>query len=120
MVVYIMEHRQLALQIPDQKKEPDMEFIQIMEYEMDIATAIERSERYLTEAKGQTFVRGMTLCTDKNRPGVVVAMIRFDSYEDAQKNNELEVTKKSGSDWPENLEIKFTDLNVVREISALS
>jgi len=115
-----MEHRQLALQIPDQKKEPDMEFIQIMEYEMDIATAIERSERYLTEAKGQTFARGITFCTDKNRPGVVVAMIRFDSYQDAQKNNELEVTKKSGSDWPENLEIKFTDLNVVREISALS
>lgn len=44
-------------------------------------------------------------------------MIQFDSYEDVLKNNDLEVPKKGSDDWPENLEFKFTDLNVVREIS---
>ena len=46
-------------------------------------------------------------------------MIQFDSYEDVPKNNDLEVTKKGSDDWPENLEIKSTDLNVVCEISVM-
>jgi len=44
-------------------------------------------------------------------------MIQFNSYEDVLKNNDLEVTKKGSDDWPENLEIKFVDLDVVHEIS---
>jgi len=47
-----------------------------------------------------------------------VAVIHFDSYEDALKNNDLEVTKNGSADWPENLEVKFTDLDVVRHIVA--
>jgi len=42
-----------------------MGFIQIMEYEMDFARALDESERYMREAKGQTYVRSMTLCSDK-------------------------------------------------------
>ena len=95
-----------------------MGFIQIMEYEMDFARALDESERYMREAKGQTYVRSMTLCSDKKRPGVVVAVIHFDSYEDALKNNDLEVTKNGSADWPENFEVKFTDLDVVRHIVA--
>ena len=37
---------------------------------------------------------------------------------DALKNNDLEVTKNGSADWPENLEVKFTDLDVVRHIVA--
>ncbi len=95
-----------------------MEFVQIMEFRSGLAEAIEFTEKYSQEAKGKTFARHVAVCEDRNRPGVIVVMAHFDSFEDAQKNNELEITQRFGKDLAKRVgETKFTDLNVVKHIT---
>jgi hypothetical protein len=45
-------------------------------------------------------------------------MIHFDSFEDAQKNNELVITQRFGKELSERVgEIKFVDLNIVKRFT---
>ncbi len=95
-----------------------MEFVQIMEFRSGLSEAIEFTERYSQEAKGQTFARNVSVCEDRSRPGVIIVMAHFDSYEDAQKNNELEITQRFGKELAERVgETKFIDLNVVKQFA---
>lgn len=95
-----------------------MEFVQIMEFRSGLSEAIEFSERYTKEAKGKTLARNVAVCEDRDRPGVIIVMIHFDSYEDAQKNNELDITQRFGKELAERVgEIKFVDLNIAKRFS---
>lgn len=95
-----------------------MRFVQIMEFRSGLSEAIEFTDKYSREAKGQTLAKNVAVCEDRNRPGVIVVMIHFDSYEDAQKNNELAVTQKFGKELADRVgETKFTDLNIAKHIT---
>ena len=55
-------------------------------------------EGYIAAAGSETTVRRAILCEDRDRPGTLVQIVEFDSYEDATVNNELEVTEERSAE----------------------
>ncbi len=55
---------------------------------------------------------------DRNRPGTVIQIIFFDSAEEAELNNQLEITQRGGEEFAKRaLEVKFTDVDVIADIT---
>ena len=55
---------------------------------------------------------------DRNRPGTVIQIIFFDSVEEAELNNQLEITQRGGEEFAKRaLEVKFTDVDVIADIT---
>ncbi|MEK9839340.1 MAG: hypothetical protein VW396_09760 [Ilumatobacter sp.] len=95
-----------------------MAFVQIMEFEMEPAEAVRLIEQYAEEGKGITYARRAVLGLDRNRPGTVIQIIFFDSAEEAELNNELEITQRGGEEFSARaLEVKFTDVDVITDIT---
>ena len=95
-----------------------MAFVQIMEFEMEPAEAVRLMEQYAEEGKGLTYARRAVLGLDRNRPGTVIQIIFFDSAEEAEMNNELEITQRGGEEFSARaLEVKFTDVDVITDIT---
>ena len=95
-----------------------MAFVQIMEFEMEPAEAVRLMEQYTEEGKGLTYARRAVLGLDRNRPGTVIQIIFFDSAEEAEMNNELEITQRGGEEFSARaLEVKFTDVDVITDIT---
>ena len=95
-----------------------MAFVQIMEFEMEPAEAVRLIEQYAEEGKGITYARRAVLGLDRNRPGTVIQIIFFDSAEEAEMNNELEITQRGGEEFSARaLEVKFTDVDVITDIT---
>jgi len=95
-----------------------MAFVQVMEFEMEPAEAVRLLEQYAEEGKGITYARRALLGLDRNRPGTVIQIIFFDSAEEAEMNNELEITQRGGEEFSARaLEVKFTDVDVITDIT---
>ena len=95
-----------------------MAFVQIMEFEMESAEAVRLLEEYAEEGKGVSYARRAILGHDRNRPGTIIQIIFFDSAEEAELNNELEITQRGGEEFAARaLEIQFTDVNVITDIT---
>ena len=95
-----------------------MAFVQIMEFEMEPAEAVRLLEQYAEEGKGITYARRAVLGLDRNRPGTVIQIIFFDSAEEAELNNELEITQRGGEEFSARaLAVKFTDVDVITDIT---
>jgi hypothetical protein len=95
-----------------------MAFVQIMEFEMEPAEAVRLIEQYAEEGKGITYARRAVLGLDRNRPGTVIQIIFFDSAEEAEMNNQLEITQRGGEEFSARaLEVKFTDVDVITDIT---
>ena len=95
-----------------------MAFVQVMEFEMEPAEAVRLLEQYAEEGKGITYARRAVLGLDRNRPGTVIQIIFFDSAEEAEMNNELEITQRGGEEFSARaLEVKFPDVDVTTDIT---
>ena len=95
-----------------------MAFVQVMEFEMEPAEAVRLLEQYAEKGKGITYARRAVLGLDRNRPGTVIQIIFFDSAEEAELNNELEITQRGGEEFSARaLEVKFTDVDVITDIT---
>ena len=95
-----------------------MAFVQVMEFQMEPAEAVRLLEQYAEEGKGITYARRAVLGLDRNRPGTVIQIIFFDSAEEAEMNNELEITQRGGEEFSARaLEVKFTDVDVITDIT---
>ncbi len=95
-----------------------MAFVQIMEFEMEPAVAVRLIEQYAEEGKGITYARRAVLGLDRNRPGTVIQIIFFDSAEEAELNNELEITQRGGEEFSARAtQVKFTDVDVITDIT---
>ena len=55
-------------------------------------------EGYIAAAGSETTVRRATLCEERDKPGTLVRIVEFDSYEDATVNNELNVTEERSAE----------------------
>ena len=55
-------------------------------------------EGYIAAAGSETTVRRAILCEDRDKPGTLVRIVEFDSYEDATVNNELNVTEERSAE----------------------
>jgi hypothetical protein len=95
-----------------------MAFVQVMEFEMEPAEAVRLIEEYAEDGKGITYARRAVLGLDRNRPGTVIQIIFFDSAEEAELNNQLEITQRGGEEFAKRaLEVKFTDVDVIADIT---
>ena len=100
-----------------QGKQP-MAFVQIMEFEMESAEAVRLLEEYAEEGKGVSYARRAIIGHDRNRPGTIIQIIFFDSAEEAELNNELEITQRGGEEFAARaLDIQFTDVDVITDIT---
>ena len=93
-----------------------MKFIQIMEFEGEAAEATQAIENYIEQAGDKTFVKKAMLCVDRDASGTIVQLIEFASFEDAERNNELEATDEGHVEGEESFgEIRFRNLDVIGE-----
>ena len=69
-----------------------MKFIQIMEFNGSPEDADQALKQYIEKADGRSYARKATICVDRDNPETLIQLIEFDSWEEAQKNNELEMT----------------------------
>ena len=71
-----------------------MKFLQIMEFQGSPEDAEKALQHYIDKADGRSYARKATICVDRDNSGTVIQLIEFDSWDEAQKNNELEITEE--------------------------
>ena len=92
-----------------------MKFIQIMEFEGAPEDAENALQSYIEKADGRSYALNATICVDRDS-GKLLQLIEFDSWEEAQKNNELEITNDDHEETQESFgEITFKNLDVFGE-----
>ena len=85
---------------------------------MDSAQAVELMNKYAEEGKGVSYARRAIVCADRNRPGKIIQIVFFDSVEDAERNNNLDVTQSAAAEFSAGVgEGQFTDLDVLAEVN---
>ena len=93
-------------------------FVQIIQYETDdIDASIALDKEYLEKTEGKRASgRGLT-CADRDNPGRYFTIVEFDSYEDAQKNNDMPETQEFAEKQMKNSkgEATFYNLDVLFE-----
>jgi len=95
-----------------------MAFVQIMSFEMDEVEAVRLLNKYAEEGRGETFARRAVIGRDRSQEGRLVQIVFFDSAQEAEANNELAVTQRSGAEFNELAsEVKFVDVDVVADIT---
>lgn len=93
-----------------------MKFLQIMEFQGNAEDAEKALQHYIEKADGRSYAKKATICVDRDKPGTVIQLIEFDSWEEAQKNNELEITEDDNQETEETFgEITFRNLDIFGE-----
>ena len=87
-----------------------MRFIQIMEYEQDTGEAQAEVQGYAEQAGDEVTVRRVTVCSDRDKPGVIVAIAEFDSWESAKVNDEQEITQEGAENAPDGTTYRNLDV----------
>ncbi len=95
-----------------------MRFIQIIEEEGDITAALADVQGYAEMAKGDdtVTVERVTVCSDRNKPGVVVSIAEFASWEAAKQNDDHEITQEASAAAPDGTTYRDLDVHGVVEI----
>ena len=92
-----------------------MKFIQIMEFEGAPEDAENALKQYIEKARGRSYARKATICVDRDTWNLL-HLIEFDSWEEAQKNNDLDITNDDHEETQESFgEITFKHLDVFAE-----
>ena len=98
------------------KEREIMKFIQIMEFNGSPEDADQALKQYIEKADGRSYARKATICVDRDNPETLIQLIEFDSWEEAQKNNELEMTNDDHEETQDSFgEITFRNLDVFAE-----
>ena len=93
-----------------------MKFIQIMEFNGSPEDADQALKQYIEKADGRSYARKATICVDRDNPATLIQLIEFDSLQEAQKNNELEITNDDHEETQDSFgEITFRNLDVFAE-----
>jgi hypothetical protein len=93
-----------------------MKFLQIMEFQGSPEDAEKALQHYIEKADGRSYARKSTICVDRDNSGTVIQLIEFDSWDDAQKNNELEITEEDNQETEQTFgEVAFRNLDVYGE-----
>lgn len=72
-----------------------MGFVQIIEYTTSRFDEMQEiGSEWEAAAEGESTARRRVLCQDRDRPGVYVNIVFFDSHEEAMENSELAVTQE--------------------------
>ena len=95
-----------------------MRFIQIIESEGDAATEMADVRGYAEMAKGDDTVKveRVTVCSDRNKPGVVVTIAEFASREAAKQNDEHEITQEASAAAPDDTTYRDLDVHGMVEL----
>ena len=87
-----------------------------MEFNGSPEDADQALKQYIEKADGRSYARKATICVDRDNPETLIQLIEFDSWEEAQKNNELEITNDDHEETQESFgEITFKNLDVFGE-----
>ena len=84
---------------------------------MDSAEAVELMNKYAEEGKGVSYRRAL-VCADRNRPGKIIQIVFFNSVEEAELNNNLDITQNAAAEFSAKVgDVQFTDLDVLAEVT---
>ena len=87
-----------------------------MEFNGSPEDADQALKQYIEKADGRSYARKATMCVDRDNPETLIQLIEFDSWEEAQKNNELEITNDDHEETQDSFgEITFRNLDVFAE-----
>ena len=87
-----------------------------MEFNGSPEDADQALKQYIEKADGRSYARKATICVDRDNPEPLIQLIEFDSWEEAQKNNELEITNDDHEETQDSFgEITFRNLDVFAE-----
>ena len=85
---------------------------------MDSTEAVELMNKYAEEGKGISYARRALVCADRSRPGKIIQIVFFDSVNEAELNNDLEITQNAAAEFSSKVgEVQFTDLDVLAEVT---
>ena len=95
-----------------------MRFIQIIESESDPVTELTNVQGYAEMAKGDETVKveRVTICGDRDRPGVTVVIAEFASADAAKQNDEHEITQEGAANAPDGTTYRNLDVHGVVEM----
>jgi len=94
-----------------------MSFVQIMTFEMDETEAVRLLNKYAEEGRGETYARRAIIGRDRSQEGRLVQIVFFDSADEAEANNELALTQRSGAEFNDLAsEVNFVDVDVVADV----
>ena len=86
-----------------------------MEFEGAPEDAEKALKQYIEKAGGKSYARKATICIDRDN-GKLIQLIEFDSWDEAQKNNELEITNDDHEETQQSfVDITFRNLDVFGE-----
>ena len=88
-----------------------MRFIQIIESESDPAEELAKEQM-----AGETNARRATVCGDRDRPGVTLMIVEFDSAESAAENDEKAGTQEAAAENSDGTTFRNLDVHGVVEI----
>jgi len=71
-----------------------MRFFQSIEFQGTKEQFEALMQRYLDLMGGESKARRATLLADRDRPGTLIQLVEFDSYDDAMANSEHPMTQK--------------------------
>ena len=87
-----------------------------MEFNGSPEDADQALKQYIEKADGRSYARKATICVDRDNPETLIQLIEFDSWEEAQKNNELEITNDDHEETQDSFgDITFRNLDVFAE-----
>ncbi|MGY9084123.1 MAG: hypothetical protein ACKVK3_16080 [Acidimicrobiales bacterium] len=92
-----------------------MKFVQIMESTGSIEEAVAGVNDYFKNAASETKVKKISVCEDRDKPGVVIQIVEFASWDDASTNNDLEATNDAAEKVQAETNITFRNLDVHAE-----
>jgi hypothetical protein len=97
-----------------------MEFIQMVEVPTgDVEAVLALDEQWMQQTEGERTARRQWICQDRDRPGTVVMLVEFPSYEEAMRNNDLPATGDiaNGLERLAGRPPGFRNLDVIREFA---
>jgi|TARA_B110000438_G_scaffold166692_1_gene159442 hypothetical protein len=93
-----------------------MRFIQIIESETDPAEELAGVRGYAEQAGSDVTVERVTVCGDRDRPGVTLMIAEFASSEAAKQNDEAEITQEGAENASDGTSYRNLDVYGVVEL----
>ena len=90
-----------------------MRFIQIMESEGDPAEELADVRGYAEQAGDDVTVQRVTVCGDRDLPGVTIVIAEFESADSARQNDETEITQEAAAAQPDGTTYRNLDVHGV-------
>jgi hypothetical protein len=90
-----------------------MTFVQVIEFQGSADEVIKKGDEYEARMAGSSTARRVLLLEDRDRPGTLVQLVWFDSYESAMENSNNPATQEFAADMMASFgEATFRNLEV--------